>query len=169
MRAAPPPVPNLFPTFPRGGGGTTAPGEGGGGGPTVPNISNDFPNTVSAARTVRCHLVRGLGMPRRPIAGTPPAKIVSQTLTAPEAACTTRSEENRNHVGRSALKTPGDSRTIHGQSKPLENYQQTQNTGRNSGSLPRPKEFLCQVKSLPCPATGWRFEFDLINGRPMLG
>ena len=43
--------------------------------------------------------------PRRPIAGTLPAKIVSQTLTAPAAACTTRSEENRNHVGRSALKT----------------------------------------------------------------
>ena len=43
--------------------------------------------------------------PRRPIAGTPPAKIVSQTLAAPAAACTTRSEENRNHVGRSALKT----------------------------------------------------------------
>ena len=155
MRAAPPPVPNLYPTFPRGG-ETTAPGVGGEG-QQFRTFSNYFPNSVSAARTVRCHLLRGLGMPRRPIAGTPPAKIVSQTLTAPAAACTTRSEESRNHVGRSALKTPGDSRTIHGQSKPLENYQQTQNTGRNSGTLPRPKEFLCQVESLPCPATGWRF------------
>ena len=146
MRAAPLPVPNLFPTFPRGG-ETTAPGEGGGEGQQFRTFSNYFPNTVSAARTVRCHLLRGLGMQRRPIAGTPPATIVSQTLTAPEAVSTTRSEENRNHVGRNALKTPGDSRTIHGQSKPLENYQQTQNTGRNSGTLPRLKKSC--VKSSP--------------------
>ena len=155
MRAAPPPVPNLYPTFPRG--VKPPPRVRGGEGQQFRTFSNYFPNSVSAARTVRCHLLRGLGMPRRPIAGTPPAKIVSQTLTAPEAVSTTRSEENRNHVGRNALKTPGDSRTIPGQSKPLGNYQQTQNTGRNSGTLPRPKEFLCQVESLPCPATGWRF------------
>ena len=42
---------------------TTAPGEWGEG-QQFQTFSNYFPNIVSAARTVRCHLLRGLGMPR---------------------------------------------------------------------------------------------------------